>query len=216
MAKALPRSTMAPMWREHVMIEEEAEMERLREREALAAPLAVKTIQMALFYGVFAICLPVALASMGIGSRHERGLATLGILWLCHLDAASWRPKQARVMGEGARWAASILDLARRRPWWVLALALAPLASGLMALPWGGMGAGAIAARIGQGLFLWVNALGVFSSWGSMIAPGDLAAIEASFPSRGRRVLRAARLGAWSFAFSVLAWTMFCKGAGFM
>jgi hypothetical protein len=202
------------MWREHVVFEDE---EQQRSREAVAAVvdlLAIKTIQMAFFYTVYAICAPWLLSSFGVGTRYGRGAATMALLWLCHIDAASWKPAPARAMTKQARLAMMVLEALKTKGWLLWALSLAPLASGLMAMPWGRMGLMALAARLGQAFFLWLAAMSVGALWASMIAPSELARVEAMAEGRWRRGWAVAKVTLLRLALSLLAWTMFCKAAG--
>lgn len=201
------------MWKEHVVIEDEAvELQRLSVA-AGAAPLALKTMQMVFFYTILAICAPLALSAVGVGTPHERGVSTLLALWLCHVDAASWRPTGARRATAWSRRAAWALSAAEGRPGLCMVVALAPLGYGLVAVPWTGMEGGA--ARFARDFFLWINALGMLSSWAAMVAPSKLASMEASSGGKLSRMVKVACLSAWPFAFSLFAWTMFSKVAGF-
>lgn len=205
------------MWRKHVMLRKE-EAPGFAEAQKALEPMVKKAALMALLYLLVPLLLSPALTSLGLYDRMWRGWTIMLLLWVGHLDAASWRASPAfmRSTRLGAVLCHAV-DLARRRPNLLSLLALAPLVSALLAVRIGMGGISGVLGTIGKFGFaalLWLDAMLMVCSWAAMIAPSTLSLLERSSSSRIERVAAVARQSGLHLAVACAAWGMFCWLAG--
>lgn len=201
------------MRRKHVMIDE-TKQDPWHTREVME-PMAKKAAVMALLYVVVALLVSTALAALGFENRMIRGWIVMAVLWIGHLDAASWRAsegfKKSSWLGRATM---AVMDITHRRPALLSLLAFAPLASGLMGLGLGKAGLGVLLAGVGLTALLWLDIMLVICCWASMIAPSELAQHEASGVRKSDRVWVVAQKSAWRLACAAASWGMFCALSG--
>lgn len=193
------------MYREHVMIDEEPRQ---------AAPvgsqsMVKKAALMCALYLCAALIMAYALKIVGVDARLWRGMGILSLLWLCHLDAASWVARSLSGDTASGRVLVKAREMLERNSIWSWMLLLTPLASGLLALDWGGLSvARAMFQLVGAGL-MWLFAIGIASSWISMMSPSRLAAWEACAPSKAKRMFIVAKTTFFEFAMMIVSWYLF-------
>lgn len=202
------------MWRSDLMIDDEAGSGPVR--PPASERMLRKGCAMFAAYLVAGGVLAYALAKLGVSDRWWRGVIVICALWLGHLDAASWVPRDARDSAGWGRLLARGAELSRRRPSLVWLICMSPLASGMLAMEWSHIGRAYVLGKVVHGALMWLFGIGLASVAASLLSPAKLAAIEASGTGKRARAFGAAR-STWIDLCAALAfWFFFCDVAGWV
>lgn len=193
------------MYREHVMIDDEPR----REAPVRSQRMVKKAALMFALYLCAALIMAYALKIIGVDARLWRGMGILWLLWLCHLDAASWVARNLSGDTATGRVLVKASEMMERNPIWSWMIVLSPLISGLLALDWAGLSVPRAMFQLVGAALMWLFAIGMASSCLSMMSPSRLAAWEACAPGKIKRMLIVAKTTFFEFALVVVSWYLF-------